>query len=119
MFPVNAHQRRQAGVYACMVYLLRRRVVLGDNYCAGTAASFSTPELGACEPDATQVFEEGDFWVGLVECDFGAIKVEDDCVVPILRHGVERADLGVVHSRLRYDEAGSHSCGGYGMRVLL
>ena len=93
MFSVNAHERRQAGVYAGVVYLFCCRVVLGDNHCAGAAASFCTPEFGACESDATEVFEEGYFWVGLVECDFGAVKVEDDRVVPVLRHGVEGADL--------------------------
>lgn len=52
-------------------------------YGAGTTSAFCAPQLSSCKPNSPQVLQYCDFWVGIIECDLGAIQVEPQSVVKV------------------------------------
>lgn len=81
MLPIHADQRRQTCIDTGMVYLLSRWVELRDHNRASSTSSLSTSQLCSCQTYATKVFEEGDFWVDIVQDNACAIEVESERIV--------------------------------------
>lgn len=64
-------------------------------YGAGTTTTFCATQLGSCEADASEVFQQGYFGVDCVEDNLGAIQVEANAVLILLRNrGKRRPALG-------------------------
>ena len=108
MLSIHADQRRQTGIYACMVNLLRCRVELRYHNCACSATPFSTSQLCPCEANATEIFEESGFGVDVVNHDLCAVEVESKCIIVGSRYGGERVGGGGRDRRLRRDSYRCH-----------
>ena len=108
VFPVHAHEGSEARIDGGVVDLASGGVVLRYHDGTGSAATFGAAQFRAREAYAAQVFEEGDFGVGFVEYDFGAVEVEAQGVVVLLRDGGEGALRGWLDGGLGGDAAGCH-----------
>lgn len=118
MFTIDANQWGKTSVHGGMVKFLGGRVHMRDNLLKGrlvndliqemmrqdsnqtynstrTTPSLCTAQLGARQPNAPQIFKQGDFGIDRVQRDFGAVQVESESVVPFFREMGEGSDLGL------------------------
>jgi hypothetical protein len=74
MFAIHTHERRQTRINAGVVDLLGGRVPLANDNGARATAAFRAAKLGAGEPDAAEVLEEGNLGVDIVKVNAGSVE---------------------------------------------
>lgn len=53
--------------------------------CASPTPTFGTAKLGARKADASEVFEQSNFWVHRIKVYLGSIEIECDRIFPVRR----------------------------------
>lgn len=89
MLPVDTHERSETCVHRSVVDLVGGGVELGDYHSAGSAASFRTAQLCSRQPYPSEILQEGDFRVSIVQDYLRSIEVEANRVIVSLGHAAE------------------------------